>query len=172
MIIRKIFSKLYYHLVLKNFRPEIVPYRDYKGKIIKNSRVSILTHVSNKKNVIIGENVFIGHFNYIDGHEKVEIEKGCQITNYVSIVTHSSHNAIRELKENYIRDLEISKTMVTGKISIGEYSYIGPHTLITQGTTIGKNCIVGAFSYVDGNFPDNSIIRGVPARIIGNTNDN
>jgi acetyltransferase-like isoleucine patch superfamily enzyme len=36
-------------------------------------------------------------------------------------------------------------------------------------TTIGKGCIVNAYSYVKGDFPDFSIIAGNPAKIIGDT---
>jgi acetyltransferase-like isoleucine patch superfamily enzyme len=36
-------------------------------------------------------------------------------------------------------------------------------------TTIGKGSIVTAFAYVEGEFPDFSIISGNPAKIIGDT---
>ncbi len=169
----KLFSKLFYKLILKNFKPEIVPYKDHSGKPIENTRVSILSHLSNRQNLKIGKNVFIGHYNYIDGFKKLTIEEGCQITNYVSIVTHSSHNAIREYREHYIQKINenVMDGMVSGEVYIGEYTYIGPHTLITPGTRIGKNCIIGAFSYVSGNIPDYSIVRGLPAEIVGSTKD-
>jgi acetyltransferase-like isoleucine patch superfamily enzyme len=34
------------------------------------------------------------------------------------------------------------------------------------GVTVGENAIVGAFSFVDSNVPDNVVAVGVPARVI------
>lgn len=156
-------------LFLKNIKPEIIPYHDFNGKNIKNSGASNLTHISNKKNINIGNNVFIGHFNYIDGFRPVIIEEGCQITNYVSILTHSSHNSIRLYGSHYCSEPEITSGLMEGSVKIGKYSFIGAHSLIMPGTTIGKGSIVSAYSFVKGDFPDYSVIRGTPARVVGNT---
>lgn len=40
------------------------------------------------------------------------------------------------------------------------------NSIILKGTTLGENCIVGAGSVVSGNFPDNVVIAGNPARIL------
>jgi serine acetyltransferase len=34
------------------------------------------------------------------------------------------------------------------------------------GTTVGDNCIIGAGSVVRGNFPENSVIVGNPAKVV------
>jgi acetyltransferase-like isoleucine patch superfamily enzyme len=34
------------------------------------------------------------------------------------------------------------------------------------GVTVGENSIVGAFSFVNSNVPDNVVAVGVPARVI------
>jgi maltose O-acetyltransferase len=38
-------------------------------------------------------------------------------------------------------------------------------------TTIGNDVIIGAGSLVTGNIPDDSIVAGVPARVIGKTSE-
>lgn len=43
---------------------------------------------------------------------------------------------------------------------IGRYTYDGDHCVIMPGAKIGKGSIVGAHSYIDGKFPDFSILRG------------
>lgn len=166
----RIIDKLKYKFFLKWIKPEIISYNDFNGNRIAQTGVSNMTHISNKKNVIIGKDVFIGHFNYIDGYKNVEIGKGCQITNYISILTHSSHNSLRfnDISEN---NNCFQNVLNSGDIFIGEYSYIGAHCVIMPGTKIGKGCIVSAFSYVNGEFPDYSILRGQPAKIIGSTKD-
>jgi len=57
----------------------------------------------------------------------------------------------------------------TGKVYIGKYTFIDPYCVIMPNTTIEKGCIVSAYSYVKGDFPDFSIIAGNPAKIIEDT---
>ncbi len=142
--------------------------RNYTGKIIKGSGSSNMTHISNSgNNLYIGKNVFIGHFNYIDAsNSKLTIENNVEITNFVSILTHSTHKSIRFEK---FKDHEFIANK--GEVSIGSYSYIGPHTVIMPNTKIGICCIISAYSYVKGNIPDYSIVRGRPGKIIGDTRE-
>ena len=41
------------------------------------------------------------------------------------------------------------------------------HSIILPGTKIGNNVIIGAGSVVRGSIPDNSIVAGNPAVVIG-----
>ena len=115
----------------------------------------------------IQDNVFIGHFNFIEASNGITIEEGCQITNYISIITHSSHISIRLYGKQYA-GLDM-KGYVKGSVCIGKYTFIGPHSVIMPGTKIGKGSIVSAYSMVKGDFPEFSIIAGNPAKVVGNT---
>ncbi len=55
---------------------------------------------------------------------------------------------------------------IFGKITIGNNVFIGTNSIILLNTTIGNNCIVGAGSVVRGQFPDDSVIVGNPAKVI------
>ncbi len=172
-LIGRIKSKLLY-LLLKKIKPEIIGGFKNSNEIFNsNIGISNFTHVSNKNNnLYIEENVFIGHFNYIDGNNaKITICKNVQITNYVSILTHSSHHAIRLFDKNSLITDYYSDLCCVGEIYIGENCYIGPHTVIMPGTRIGKGSIVSAFSFLKGEYPEFAIIRGAPGKIIGNTKE-
>lgn len=61
---------------------------------------------------------------------------------------------------------QIDNDIKRAPIYIGKNSFIGMNSIILKGTTLGENCIVGAGSVVSGNFPDNVVIAGNPARIL------
>ena len=168
-IISRIRSTIQYK-INSFIKPEIIGYLKWNGKDTKGLRVSNLTHISNQKNVSLGPNVFVGHFNYLDGNQKLTIGKSVQITNYVSILTHSSHDAIRLLGEQYLELIE-HECIQRDEVSIGENTYVGAHSIIMPGSVIGKGCVISGFSYVTGNIPDYSIVRGIPGKIIGSTKD-
>lgn len=152
------------YCLLKHIQPEIIGgWRNANGVFCKHTGVSNMTHISQDgENLYIGNNVFIGHFNYIDGkNAPLTICDNVEITNYTSVLTHSTHNAIR---------FSLAKeTKLVGPVFIGECTYVGPHVVIMPNTRIGKGCIISAYSYVKGNYPDYSILRGQPARVIGDT---
>ncbi|MCL1850944.1 MAG: acyltransferase [Bacteroidetes bacterium] len=143
---------------------------NFQGDKIKNTRIGSSTFIDHPRNLFISDNIYIGHHNYIEASHIITIEEGVQITNFVSITTHSSHHSIRLYGKNYT---SISNRLgnLEGSIHIGSYTFIGPYALIMPNTSIGKGSIICAYSYVKGEFPDDSIIAGNPAQIIGNTKD-
>lgn len=142
-------------------------YKRFDGVYLKKTRISNSTFIDNKQNFNIEDNVFIGHNNFIEASGGLTIQEGCQITNFVSITTHSSHDSIRLYGKEYGGSDMIG--YVKGEVNIGKYTFVGPHVTIMPNTKIGKGCIVSSHSYVSGEFPDFSIISGVPAQIIGDT---
>lgn len=58
-----------------------------------------------------------------------------------------------------------------GCIEIGDNVFIGSSTRILYDVKIGSNVIVRAGSTVTKDIPDNSIVAGVPARVIGTFDD-
>lgn len=55
--------------------------------------------------------------------------------------------------------------------TIGDYVWIGARSTIMPGVTIGKGAIIGTCSVVTKNVPENAIVAGVPAKIIGYRNN-
>ncbi len=167
-MIRKFFQRLRRLFGTDRIPAMIWGYTDASGRKLPQVRISNTTYLGNPENLQLGNHVFIGHFSMIDASNGLTIEEGCQITNYVSILTHSSHISIR-LYGNAYTGRQNHAGYVKGSVVIGKYSFIGPHTVIMPGTTIGKGCMVSAYSYVNGAFPDFSIIAGNPAVVTGDT---
>jgi len=142
----------------------------HNGVFIENARIGSSTVFTEKKKLILHENVFIGHFNFIESSNGIEIGEGCQITNFVSILTHSSHDSIRLYGKEYINQTDL-KAYLKGPVKIGKYTFIGPHVTVMPNTKIGMGSIVSAYSMLQGDYPDFSVISGNPATVVGSTKD-
>lgn len=65
-------------------------------------------------------------------------------------------------------DVTIGHQVMLHGCQIGDGSLIGIQSVILNGAVIGRNCLVGAGSLVpEGKvYPDNSLILGVPAKVV------
>ena len=110
---------------------------------------------------------FIGAFNFIEASGGVSVGEGVQITHHVSIVTHSSHRAMRLLGRAYVTwpTGEPRPGWVAAPVHIGPWCFIGPHSLLEPGTRLGRGCIVRAGSVLRGDYPEHAVIAGNPAAI-------
>lgn len=150
--------------------PQMIYGYEQNGEVLQDTRIGSATSIVGKEGLTLGDNVFIGQFNFIEATNGVVIEEGCQITNYVSIITHSSHIAIRLYGDHY-RKTAKPIAYNEGKVHIGKYSFVGPHVTIMPDSHIGKGSIIASHSLVKGSFPDFSIIGGTPAKVIGDTRE-
>ncbi len=168
-MLNKIFRKCKRILLGAPFPSMVSGFKRADGVKVDKVRISNSTFIDYKENLVIHDNVFIGHYNFIEASNGITIEEGCQITNFITITSHSSHNSIRLYGKHYA-GTEM-KGYIKGKVHIGKYTFIGPHVTIMPNTNIGKGCIVASHSFVKGEFPDFSIIAGNPATVVGSTKD-
>ena len=109
----------------------------------------------------IGNNVGLGtHGYYGCGVGYLTIGNDCIFGNYVSIHP-ESHNY-----EDNVLPIRLQGVSSVGGVCIGNNCWIGAKATILDGTKIGDGCIIAAGAVVKGEFPDNVIIGGVPAKII------
>ena len=101
-----------------------------------------------RENLKLSENTDIGAFTYINARYGVEILENVQIGSHCSIYSWST-----------IDDKK-------GKVIIKRNAKIGSHSVIMPGVTVGENSVVGAFSFVTEDIPDNAVAFGVPAKVI------
>ncbi|MCV2368271.1 acyltransferase [Roseateles oligotrophus] len=137
------------------------------GRALPHSRIAPSTCIEGERGLSLADHVFIGQFNFIDATAGLQIDEGVQITNFVSIVTHSSHRSIRLLGGQYVSHVGDRPGFVKAPIRIGAYSFVGPHSLIEAGAVLGKGVVISAYSQVRGEVPDFAIMAGQPARQIG-----
>lgn len=130
------------------------------------SRIIVSTSFNNiGEKIKIGNNVGIGEFAYLGGSGGLEIGDECIVGQYLSC--HPENH-------NYV-DLETSiryQGVNRKGIRIGKNCWIGSKVTILDGVEIGDGCILAAGSVITKSFPENSIIGGVPAKLLKTrTND-
>lgn len=109
----------------------------------------------------IGNNVGLGtHGYYGCGVGSLTIGNDCIFGNYVSI--HPENHNYADIST----PIRLQGVNSGGGVSIGNNCWIGAKATILDGTKIGNGCIVAAGAVVKGEFPDNVIIGGVPAKIL------
>ena len=142
------------------------------GRWLPLTRISPSTCLEHEENLVLADDVFIGHFNFIEALHGVRIDEGVQVTNFVSIVTHSSHRSQRLMGRD-ASSLPVGERpgFISGPVHIGAFCFIGPHCVIEANTRLGKGCIVESHSRVRGEFADFSLIAGTPARVVGDTRE-
>jgi acetyltransferase-like isoleucine patch superfamily enzyme len=51
-------------------------------------------------------------------------------------------------------------------IEVDDHAWLGAHAVVTDGSRVGKDCIIGAGAIVIGQIPDFAIAAGVPAKVL------
>ena len=118
---------------------------------------------------IEGNPIYISSKCWFDGTDYSLITIGDQvvISSYVSVLIHDF--SIARVRDALAGKSVRPEVAIVKPIRIGRNSFVGRGALLMPGTDIGENCIVGAGSVVRGKIPDNSIVIGNPAKIVGNS---
>ncbi|QPF72712.1 acyltransferase [Roseateles sp. DAIF2] len=136
-----------------------------------HTRIAPSTCIEGEAGLRLADHVFIGQFNFIDASAGLSIGEGVQITNFCSIVTHSSHRSIRLLGRAYTSQQAPVPGYIKGPIEIGPYVFVGPHSLIEANTRIGRGALICAYAQVRGEVPAFAIMAGQPARQVGDVRE-
>lgn len=107
------------------------------------------------KNITVGKNVFINACCHFQDHGGVSLGDGCQIGHNVVFATLNHGLAPKDRQTTY-----------PAPITLGKNVWVGSNSTILQGVTIGDNAVVAAGAVVTKDVPENTIVGGVPARII------
>lgn len=145
--------------------------RSASGALRAHTRIAPSTCIDGADRFEVADHVFIGQFNFIEASAGLVIEEGVQITNFCSVVTHTTHRSVRLAGRLGAVMAGARPGDIRAPVHIGAYSYIGPHSLIEAGSRIGRGSLVSAYSRVRGEFPDFAVLAGNPAAVVGDTRE-
>lgn len=109
----------------------------------------------------IGKKCFVGDEVLIDLYDKVELEESVTIAQRVTILTHMNVGYKDHPLQKYFPHHSLPVILKQGCV-------IGACSTILPGVTIGKESMVAAGSVVTKNVPPDTLVAGVPAKIIRN----
>ena len=112
-------------------------------------------YINYGKNTKIGKNVFINFDCVFLGLGGITIEDNVLIAPKVSL-----------LSEGHPVSPNERQSLVPGKIHIKTNAWIGAGVTILPGVTIGENSVVAAGAVVSKNVPANTVVGGIPSKII------
>jgi acetyltransferase-like isoleucine patch superfamily enzyme len=125
------------------------------SKIDESTTVFAPFHTNFGKFISIGKNVFINHACSFLDMGGITLEDEVLIGPRVNLIT-----------ENHPQEPGDRRALITKPITIKRNAWIGAGATILPGVTIGENAIVAAGAVVSKDVPANTIVAGIPAKVI------
>lgn len=138
--------------------------REYLGEIIgkavdRTTTVFTPFYTNMGRNISLGKNVFINHACSFLDLGGILIEDDVMIGPRVNITS-----------EDHPVDIQNRKSMVPKKVVIETNAWIGAGATILPGVTVGRNSVVAAGAVVTKDVPHNTVVAGIPAKILKHLN--
>lgn len=130
-------------------------YRAGGMKIGKGSTIHMFARFFDARNIVIGEDTIVGEKVFLDGRAVLTIGNHVDIASDVMI-----YNSKHDIESP---TFEAKNAPVT----IEDYCFIGPRSIILPGVTVGSGAIVAAGAVVTKDVAPFAIVGGIPARVIG-----
>lgn len=110
--------------------------------------------------LIAGNDCYVSYFSNINIEEDTKLTLGDKVSigHYVKIYT--------SVIDNEIKILNGTEVKKKADIYIGDNVSIGPNVYIAPGVKIESNSIIGPGSVIVSDVPSNSVVLGVPGRVI------
>ncbi len=148
-----------HHTILDGYASEKIVFGD-NVKIGAYSNLLSTSHFSKfGKGMKIGNNSAIGDFTHFGAPGGIEIGNDVIMGAYISF--HSENHNFSDTSK-LIRE---QGTTSIG-IKLGNNIWVGAKVTFLDGCSVGDNSVVAAGAVVNGVYPNNSVIGGVPAKII------
>lgn len=144
----KVYYKIRYFLVKRILK------KCGKDVIVKNR-----CHFGNGSKLIVGSYSQLGQNSRLGG----EIILGDYVMMGPDVVIMA---VTHDVSDNTKPMIDPTNPSIENPVIIGDNVWIGTRVIIMPGVKIGSNTIIGAGSVVTKSFPENSVIAGVPAKLI------
>lgn len=120
-------------------------------------------NVNIERGAIISPGVKIGNYSGIGIRSEVygPVTIGNAVMMGPEVIIYMQNHKHEEGSPFYKQGFERS-----APVSIGDNVWIGRRVMFMPGSSVGSNVVIGAGAVITGNFGDNVIIGGVPAKII------
>jgi acetyltransferase-like isoleucine patch superfamily enzyme len=129
-------------------------------KIGSYSKLLSTSHFSKfGKGLVMGANSAVGDFTHFGAPGGIEIGNDVIMGSYVSF--HSENHNFSDTSK-LIREQGVNSK----GIKIGNNIWVGAKVTFLDGCEVGDNSVVAAGAVVNGIYPANSIIGGIPAKVI------
>lgn len=140
---------IYKHILLLNMNKNVIIYSGAEIRAPYKIRIG--------NGTIIGDNVIL------DGRNGIDIGDNVNFSSNVSIWTEQHDH-----RDSLFR----CETQKKEKVIIGNRTWIGPNTIILHSVKIGEGAVIAGGSVVTKDVEPFAIVAGIPAKKIGNRNNN
>lgn len=156
---------------------------DIRARIGKDTVINPFTVIDG--NVIIGKHCEVGPFTHL--RDKTVLKDGAEIGNFVEVKKTCVGKYTKAKHLTYLGDTTVGQRVNIGAGTITanydgknkyptiikDNAFIGTHTTLVAPVTVGKGAVTGAGTVVlrNRNVPPNTVVVGVPARVLKKVNN-
>jgi len=115
------------------------------------------TYFSRATNLRVGERCLINRSCYLDLHGTITLGDDVVLGHGTAIITSRHHLGPEERRAGVVESVPV--TINTG-------AWVGANVTILPGVTVGRGAVVAAGAVVIRDVPANSLVAGVPARVV------
>ncbi len=127
----------------------------------KTSYIQVPVHINHAEFISLGKNVYVNHACSMLALGTITIKDDVLIGPKVNLIT-----------EGHPIDPRQRKALEVKPVVIKNNAWIGAGATILPGVTVGENAIVAAGALVNKDVPANTIVGGVPAKVIKHVTKN
>lgn len=156
---------LHFLLLFTNWLPDNVIFLKLRGFLVrpffrkcgKDLRLGRNLTFHNPSSIVLGDHVFIAYGSSFMATDRIEICDEVMFGPYCVVISgnHTSKNGSYRYGPPSL-----------APILIGKGSWIASHVVVTAGSIIGENTLIGAGAVVSKEIPSNVIAGGIPAKVI------